>query len=416
MRIGNYTFEKLKEKYGTPLYLYDETIIINNLNTYKTNFKSDLFQTEIVYAGKAFLTKYMTQLIKRHNLALDCVSIGEVYTAVKAGFDPEKIVFHGNNKTEAELIFALNNRVGTIIIDNLFEAELLLNLQSETYRPKAMLRVNLAYDVNTHKYIKTSIEDSKFGVSVNEKSIQMIKRLSESKKVNFIGLHSHIGSQILEEDYFYNHAKIMLKIYHDLKINQQIDLPQLNLGGGFGIKYIESDQELDLPVVLKKLIKTVEEESLKYNLNLEKVLVEPGRSIVGNAGYTLYTIDQIKKTKHLNYLFIDGSMNDNIRTALYQAKYEAIIVGKENETPTTNYKVAGKACETGDIIIEDIKLPTAFPNDLLLVKNTGAYHYSMASNYNRFPIPAVVFVNDNELKLVVRRQTLADLIRYDQSS
>ncbi|MFA5692295.1 MAG: diaminopimelate decarboxylase [Acholeplasmataceae bacterium] len=414
MKIGSYNLNQLKEKYGTPLYLYDETIILKNINIFKNNFKSHHFQTEIIYAGKAFLTKYMAKLINEHNLSLDCVSRGEVFTALSSNFNPNKIVLHGNNKTEFELTEAINQKIGMIIIDNYYEANLLLNLNNQNFIPKVMLRINLAFDVNTHKYIKTSIEDSKFGVPLNSETISLIKKLKEAKNLNFVGLHSHIGSQILDEDYFYQHAKLMLKLYYDLKVNHNIILKELNLGGGFGIKYTKLDNELNLKELLNKLIKTIEIESKDLNINLTKVSLEPGRSIIGNAGYTLYTINQIKKTPHLNYLFVDGSMNDNLRTALYQAKYDALIVNKEEKPHHTLYKVAGKACESGDIIIDEIYLPEALPDDLLLVKSTGAYHYSMASNYNRLLIPAVIFINNDQLKLVVRKQTLEDLVRYDE--
>lgn len=413
MNLKNAVFLQLKKDYGTPLYVYDEKLIVSNIMTFKENFKSEQFKTETIYAGKAFLTKYMAKLLNTHNLFLDCVSSGELYTAIKSGFNLNNVVLHGNNKTLEELEYALTNKVGTIILDNLYEANMLLNIKNIDYKPNIMLRMNLAFDVNTHKYIKTSIEDSKFGVTLNEQTIETIKKLLKSETINFVGLHSHIGSQVLDEHYFYDHAKLMLKIYYDLRENHQINLTHLNLGGGFGIKYTEADKKLNLKVVLKNLVNIVEEESIKYNLQLNKVYVEPGRSIIGEAGYTLYTINQVKETPHLNYLFIDGSMNDNLRTALYQAKYEGFIIGKENDLPTTYYKVAGKACESGDIIIDNIKLPKAEPNDLFIVKSTGAYHYSMASNYNRITIPAVVFVKDDEVKLVVKRQTLDDLIKYD---
>ncbi len=413
MKLTNALLLQLKKEYGTPLYIYDEHIIINNINIFKENFKSEVFKTEIIYAGKAFLVKYMAQLINQYDLSLDCVSTGELYTAIKADFNLDKVVLHGNNKTLEELKYALNNKVGTIILDNLYEASLLLNIDNLDYKPKVFLRVNLAFDVNTHKYIKTSIEDSKFGVSINDQTINMIKQLINHKTINFVGLHSHIGSQILDEEYFYDHAKLMMKIYFDLKENHQIHLTHLNLGGGFGIKYTKKDKTLNLKVILNNMIKIIEEESIKYNLKLDKVYLEPGRSIVGDAGYTLYTINQIKQTSHLNYLFIDGSMNDNLRTSLYQAEYDGFIVGKENDFATTTYKVAGKACESGDIIIDQIKLPEAKENDLFVVKSTGAYHYSMASNYNRLPVPPVIFVNDKKIKLIVKGQTLDDLIKYD---
>ncbi len=412
MKIGNYTLKELKERFKTPLYIYDEELIINNINTFKENFKSDLFNTQVIYAGKAFLTKYMAKLINQNNLYLDCVSTGELYTAKSVKFNFNNIVLHGNNKTLEELHYALDNNVGTIILDNLYEAEMLLNIKEFKYKPNVMLRVNLSFDVDTHVFVKTSISSSKFGVQIDNDSIKMIKRLLNEPHINFTGLHSHIGSQILEEHYFYEHIKIILNIYKDLKENHNINLTEINLGGGFGIRYVKEDKELNIKELLVNMIKLLEEEITKYELNINKVYIEPGRSIIGNAGYTLYTINQIKKTKETNFLFVDGSMNDNIRTSLYDAKYEALLIGGSNKKEVS-YKVVGKACEEGDVIIKNIILNEALPGDLLLVKNTGAYHYSMASNYNRLPVPAVVFISGEEVKLVVKRETLEDLIKND---
>jgi len=413
MKTIKFNFNNLKEKYKTPLYIYDENKIINNINMFKNNFKHEKINTKIIYASKAFLTKYMAKIIKEEELYLDCVSSGELYTAISAGFDPSKIFLHGNNKTKEELKEAFNYKVGTIVLDNLYEASMLLNIKDKGYKPNVMLRVNLSFQVDTHKYIKTSYEDSKFGVLINDETINVIKELSNDNTINFIGLHSHIGSQITDTNYFINHTKEMMKLYKMLKDKYNVNLKALNLGGGFGIKYLETDPFIDYSKLLNNMINTCYNLNKEYNLNIEDVMIEPGRSIVGNAGYTLYTINQIKKTPNTNYLFVDGSMNDNLRVALYEAKYDALIVDKENEPKKVNYKVAGKACESGDILIENIKLPKANINDLLLVINTGAYHYSMASNYNRLLIPAVVFIKDNKDKLVVRRQTLKDLIKYD---
>lgn len=413
MKINNLKLTDLKEKYNTPLYIYDENKILSNIKVFKDAFKHENFNTKIIYASKAFLTKYMAKLIKDENMYLDCVSRGEIYTALKAGFNPKNIYLHGNNKTIYELKEAIEKNIGTIILDNLEEAKMLLNIKNKKHKVNVMLRVNLSFEVNTHKYIKTSYEDSKFGVLINEDTIKMIKKLKENEEINFIGLHSHMGSQILEEESFITHTKLMLDLYKNLKDNYNINLPSINLGGGFGIKYLKEDKELNLNKLLKNMVSLINKYKTKYNLLINEVLIEPGRSIIGNAGYTLYTINQIKKTPHLNYLFVDGSMNDNLRTALYNAKYEAKLITNNKSNKLINYKVAGKACESGDILINNILLKEARVNDLLLVENTGAYHYSMANNYNRLLIPAVVFIKDGIDKLVVRRQTLDDLIKYD---
>lgn len=413
MKIGKIDLTALKEQFGTPLYIYDEQSIRNKCQVFKNNFLSKKISTEVLYASKAFLTIAMAQLIKQEDLGLDVVSQGELYTALKAGFDPKRIVLHGNNKTIEELVYALNHDVGIIVLDNHYEAELLMSIIDDM-NVSVMLRVNPGIDAHTHDYIKTSTLDSKFGVSIeDEKTIELIKRLVEHPNINFLGTHSHIGSQILASNSFYQHIETMLLFYKKLKDEHDVDLENINLGGGFGIKYLETDEELDLETTLKQMISLIEERSQTYGLHINKVFIEPGRSIVGDAGYTLYTVNQIKETlNEKKYIFIDGSMNDHLRTALYQAKYDAEVITKNKDTSI--YTVAGKACESGDIIIKDIMLKKPNVNDLLLVKSTGAYHYSMASHYNRLFIPPVVFIDGERVKVVVRKESLDDLISHDE--
>lgn len=414
--IAGVSITKLKEQYQTPLYIYDEDHIRKQCQLFKSKFTHPIVKSEVIYASKAFLTVGMAQLIAQEGLFLDCVSQGEVYTALKAGFPTEKIVLHGNNKSREELLFALKSKIGIIVLDNDFEAKLLMDLVDHNYIPNIMLRINPGIDAHTHEYIKTSTVDSKFGMSIHDpKTIEIIKILKNFPYVNFLGTHSHIGSQILEPSSFYDHAHTVLSFYKTLKDLSGVELECLNLGGGFGVKYMPLDQRLDLNVVLPKLLESIHQDAKKMGLKIPKVLIEPGRSIVAEAGYTLYTIDQIKTTlnkKH--YMFIDGSMNDHIRTALYQAVYDAEIIGKTTSEKNILYTVAGKACESGDIIIHNILLPEAKVNDLLLVKTTGAYHYSMASHYNRLTIPPVVFVSKGQSKIIVRRETLNDLTSHDE--
>lgn len=415
MEIAGIQVSSLKNHYQTPLYVYDEGYIRNQCRLFKDGFSHPQLDTQVIYASKAFLSVYMAKLIQEEGLFIDCVSQGEIYTALKANFNPKHIVFHGNNKTEDDLLFALNNGIGTIVVDNKTEAKLLTKLVNKNHEINVFLRVNPGIDAHTHEYIKTSLHDSKFGMSIDDPmTLDVISLLSNQPNIHFKGTHSHIGSQILEMDAFLLHVDVMMNFYNKVKQTLSIDLSEINLGGGFGIKYLESDQVLPITKVLKYMLTAIDEKKRLYHLRLNKVYIEPGRSIVGEAGYTVYTINQIKTTlNQKNYLFIDGSMNDHIRTALYQAKYEAVISGKEHLPKTTRYTVAGKACESGDIIIHDILLPDAKENDLLVVKSTGAYHYSMASNYNRITIPAVVFINNGKPKLVVRRQSLDDLTSHD---
>lgn len=415
-KIQGVTFKTLKETYQTPLYIYDEGLIRNQCRLFKKRFRHPKVDSEIIYASKAFLTVGMAQLIDSEGLYLDCVSQGELYTALKAGFPSEKIVLHGNNKTKEELLMALNFKVGMIVVDNDFEASLLNELVNDKHIVQVMLRINPGIDAHTHKYIKTSTLDSKFGMSIlDPKTMEIIKLLSENPFIKFLGTHSHIGSQILEPESFYEHAKTVLEFYKQIKKTLNLDLPAINLGGGFGVKYLKTDQRLDLETVLPEILDVVYDTANRLELDIPKVYIEPGRSIVAEAGYTLYTVNQIKETiNKKKYLFIDGSMNDHLRTALYQAQYDAFVVGKENFEHDTEYTIAGKACESGDIIIENIKLPEVKVNDLIVVRSTGAYHYSMASNYNRLTIPPVVFVHNGEVKTIVRRQSFMDILSHDE--
>lgn len=401
---------KLKEKYNTPLYVYDKSVINDKIHKLKDNFKSNLYKTEIIYASKAFSVKEMLRVIMDKGLSLDTVSIGEIYTAINVGFDLNKIYFHGNNKSYDDLVFALNNNVGTIVVDNYMELLLLDEVAKSLNKvQKIMIRLNLGIEAHTHKYIVTSHVDSKFGVLYNSDDYKnMINFINNSNNIKLIGFHSHIGSQIFELDAY------KAEIEKLIRISKEFSYPlELNLGGGFGAFYTNEDKPIPLDEVAKFLVKTTDEVLNKENAKIAKLLIEPGRSIVAEAGTTLYTIGFIKKTPNKEYYFIDGGMTDNIRPALYQAKYDAFIVGKENDERSHTVTIAGKCCESGDLIIEDYKLPPATSGDLLVTKTTGAYGYAMSSNYNKALTPAVVFVDEDNDYLVVKRQSLKELIERE---
>ncbi len=411
--IGTHTAKALVDKYQTPLYVMDEAKMIHNMQTMKKYFKHDGIKTEVIFAGKAFLAKEMVRLVQRQDLSLDVVSIGEFYTAIAAGFDPSRIYFHGNNKTREELVFALEHKVGTIVVDHADEFALLSELNTE-YKPNLLLRVNTGVEAHTHEYIKTTHHNSKFGVSAfDDQTIALIKEINASA-FHFMGIHAHIGSQIFEIKSFRDHAIEMIDFAKKVKDMIDVDIKYINLGGGFGIKYTKDDHVPSIEEMLKDVVDTAYDEIKKQGLNIEKLMIEPGRSIVADAGMTLYTVGSVKTTfGKKNYAFIDGSMADHMRTALYQAKYEAVIANRvEGDNPKV-YTIAGKACESGDMIIHDILLSEIKKDDIIAVFTTGAYHYSMASNYNRLLKPAVVFVNENESRVVVKRETLEDLIRND---
>lgn len=416
LEIGGKSVYELKKEFGTPLYIMDEAYIRETCKLFADNFKSSVLSTEVIYASKAFLNVAMAKLISEEGLSMDVVSGGEIYTAIKAGFPMERVYFHGNNKTREELELAIEHGLGTIVLDHRQEIDTLEAMLKEKGKAQSvLLRVNPGIDAHTHDYIKTSKLDSKFGESIYDEDIYALtKKLSESDAFDFKGFHCHIGSQIFEEKSFIQAALAMVDFAVDVKEKTGVTVEALNLGGGFGVYYTEEDDPMELGAFLKHLVSNVESKLSEVGLPSLKIMIEPGRSMVSNAGTTLYEIGGTKETYGgKDYIFIDGGMTDNPRPALYSAKYEGAIANKMNEKSTRTYTVAGKCCESGDIIIKDIELPEAVPGDLLAVSTTGAYTYSMSSNYNRNGRPAVVFVKDGSARLAVKRETLEDLVRND---
>lgn len=416
VEVGGVSAQSLAEEYGTPLYIIDEEQFKNTIADFKYNFLSNQLKTNVIYASKALLNLYVANIIDQSGLSLDVVSGGELYTALKAGFPAERIFFHGNNKLVKELQMAIESNVGTIIVDNELEIEILSDLLKDYKKSqRVLLRVNPGIDAHTHEYIKTSKNDSKFGVSIfDEDTIEIIKRIHDDEYLEFKGLHCHIGSQIFQEDSFLKESETMLEYISRIEKEENIHVEELNLGGGFGVYYTEEDKPFSISEFLKKLVKFIEDYSKNNGLHLKQIDIEPGRSLINNSGSTLYTIGGIKRTfGGKNYIFVDGGMTDNIRPALYQAEYEGIIANKAEEKPAVKYTIAGKCCESGDLLIKDIMLPKAGRNDLFLINSTGAYNYSMSSNYNRIEKPAMVFVMNGESKLAVRREEYKDLIAND---
>lgn len=410
MKIGNVDVKDLKERYGTPLYIYDVEHLKENMFGYLNNFKSSLFDTEVLYASKAFCVKEMLRLVNQAGMSLDVVSLGELATAASIGFPMQKVYFHGNNKTMYEIEYALEHNVGTIVVDNLMELETLEEMCNSLKKNISILiRMNVGVEAHTHKFIVTSHVDSKFGVGYESDDYKkMLEVLKNSKYIYLQGFHSHIGSQIFDLNAFTAALEKLIVICKDFSYPLV-----LNIGGGFGVRYTSEDKPIPFDIVSHTLIKTCEEALKKNNVSIKKLCIEPGRSIVAEAGYSIYTIGNIKKTPNKLYYFIDGGMTDNIRPALYQAKYDADIAGKENELKNQIVTIAGKCCESGDIIIEGIPMPKANPGDILITYTTGAYGYSMSSNYNKALTPAVVFVEGNESKLVCKRQTVEELLERE---
>ena len=416
LNISGVGVSELKAQYGTPLYVYDENMLVNQCRTFINNFKSSKFNTEVLYASKAFSCLEVLRIVSREGLGVDVVSLGEIHTAYKAGYDMKRAYFHGNNKTREELQYALEVGVGTIVIDNDYEYEMINEIVRESGNTvDVLLRINTGIDAHTHEYIKTAKDDSKFGYSVYDETIyDLIADINNQSNLNFVGFHSHIGSQIFEKTSFFEAVKVVMEFTRRVQERLGLTISVLNLGGGFGVYYTEEDRPFELAEFLREYIEVVERESDNFGLDLTKVVIEPGRSLTCNAGSTLYSVGGVKKTfAGREYVFVDGGMADNPRYALYKAKYEAMIANKMNEEADTTYTVAGKCCESGDMLVMDAKLPKADQGDLLLVSSTGAYNYSMSSNYNRLPKLPVVFVKDGTSRLVVKGETLEDLIRQD---
>jgi diaminopimelate decarboxylase len=414
--IGGVSSQELVKEYGSPLYVMDQHLIEENMNKFKKGFKSSKFETEVIYASKAFLTMAMCQLVAREGLSMDAVSGGEIFTAREAGFPMENIYFHGNNKGAAEITLALKSKVGTIIVDNPGELDLLeqLCIKNDS-KIRILLRVNPGIEAHTHEYIQTSKYCSKFGESIfDDKTEEFIKKVLKSQHITLEGFHCHIGSQIFGSTPYLAAIDTMVEFVAKIRSKTGYSAKVLNMGGGFGIYYSKEDDAMNIEDITSTMIEHLEEKIDEYQVEVEKVLIEPGRSIVANAGTTLYRVGGLKTTySEKKYVFIDGGMTDNIRPALYQADYEGSIANRMNDSKTELVTVAGKCCESGDIIMRDTLLQRCQVDDILAVGSTGAYNYSMASNYNRITKPAVVFVKAGESKVVVKRETYMDLIRND---
>ena len=416
LEIGGVDTIELVNEHSTPLYVMDQTLIEETIDKMKDAFKSDRFETQIAYAGKAFLTMAMVKIVDEKGLDLDVVSEGELYTAYKAGFPMNRVHMHGNNKTTRELEMAIELGIKEIVIDNEDEIAKIENICREKGKKQAvLLRIDPGIEAHTHQYIKTSGLTSKFGISLFQKNLfDIVKRINDSKFLEFKGFHTHIGSQIFQSAFFMFALDEIFKYLDRLKKELGIIVETVNMGGGFGVYYTEEDDPAPINDVLKEVITYTEAMEIKYRIGFKTLCIEPGRSIVGNAGTTLYTVGGIKETVGgKTYVFVDGGMADNIRPALYQAQYEAAILGDMNAIPDKEVTLAGKFCESGDVLIDKVKLANPKVGDLVGITTTGAYCYSMSSNYNRFAKPAVVFVKDGKSKVVVKRETLDDLIRND---
>ncbi|QWU14691.1 diaminopimelate decarboxylase [Paenibacillus sophorae] len=417
LEIGGCDVTELKAEYGTPLYIMDEQLIRRRCREYMDAFAASGLGFQVAYASKAFSVMAMCRLADEEGLSLDVVSDGELYTALQAGFPAERIHFHGNNKTPFEIEMALDAGIGCFVVDNFVELELLQAIAASKHvNVNILLRVTPGVEAHAHHaYAATGQTDSKFGFDIgNGTAFEAVKQSSAKDNLTLLGVHSHIGSQIFETEGFEMAVERVADFARRVKEELNTEFRVVNLGGGFGIRYTEGDTPLQVSEYVSAITGAVKKYFAGIGTKLPEIWVEPGRSIVGDAGTTLYTVGTNKTIPGVRkYVAVDGGMGDNPRPALYESKYEALLANRANDPAVETVSIAGKCCESGDMLIWDVELPETKSGDLLAVACTGAYNYSMASNYNRIARPAVVFVQNGQSDLVVKRESHNDLIAND---
>ena len=415
--IGGVDTVALAKEYGTVLYVIDEDQIRKNARTYIDAMKKYFGgESGPLFASKALCFTEIYRIIASEGMRTDLVSPGELYTAIRAGFPLENAFFHGNNKTDADIEFAIENGLGYFVADNRYELDSIQEIaEKHGITQKILLRLSPGIDPHTHAKISTGSVDSKFGTAIETgQAEELVAYALTLKNIQLDGFHCHIGSQIFDCQPFCDAADIMLKFIARVKATLGYEAKILNLGGGFATKYVESDPEIDYEVNIKEIAEHINDRCNEFSLTRPTILMEPGRSIVANAGLTLYTVGSVKHiTGYKSYVSVDGGMPDNPRYALYQSAYTILVANKATEERTLKCTIAGRCCESGDLIAEDINIQSAERGDILAVLVTGAYNYSMASNYNRLPRPAVVIVKDGQTRIGVRRETFADLVSLD---
>lgn len=414
--VGGVSCEELREEYQTPLYIFDEELVRNNCREYKEYFKVEERKNRVAYAGKAFLPIYMCNLINQEGLYLDVVSGGELYTANKSNFPMEKILFHGNNKTIEEIEMGVNLGVGRFVVDNYYELDLLEKICEERNKKQSIyFRITPGIEAHTHDYIKTGQIDSKFGFTLSNGDLHnALEHIKNYKNIELVGIHAHIGSQIFDVEPFLDEVEIMMNLVKDIRENYDINIKEVDLGGGVGVYYTEKDEPKTIKEFCEAIIAKCDKICKEINIELPILIIEPGRSIVANAGSTIYTVGSIKDIKDVRtYVSVDGGMTDNIRPSLYQAGYECAIANKMGQEKNNQVTIAGKCCESGDILITDADIMDIESGDILIMSSTGAYGYSMSSNYNKIIKPAVVSVQSGEAKLICKRQSYEELLSLE---
>lgn len=417
LAIGGCDTVALAKQYGTPLYVMDEQKIRRTLRELKHAVETYCENGgRVAYASKACCFLEMYRIVADEGCGSDVVSGGELYTALKAGLPADRLYFHGNNKSEAELRMALEAGVGRIVVDNPTELRVLSRIAGECGKTAAIyLRITPGIDAHTHSFIRTGQIDSKFGFTLESgEALQGVRDALSLPHLELKGLHCHIGSQIFDEQPFAHAAGVMIGFMDQIRSKTGVTLPELNLGGGFGIAYTVNDHPESPAEYMRLVGESLKKAADERHFPVPYIVIEPGRSVAAPAGLTLYTVGAVKQIPQVRtYVSIDGGMCDNPRYALYQAAYTALIANRAGEEPAGNVTIAGRCCESGDLIQENTPLPACERGDILAVLATGAYNYAMSSNYNRLPRPAVVMVKDGESRVVVRAETYEDLLRND---
>lgn len=416
LEIGELDVRELAAEYGTPLLVMDETELRQNIRRYLEAFEKHYDNYRVLYASKAFFNRTLFRIIQEEGAGIDVVSGGELFTALEAGFPAEDIFFHGNNKQPAEIELGLENGVGRFVVDNMYEADLLEDIAADMRAEvDVVLRLTPGIEAHTHEFIQTGQLDSKFGVGLVEgEALELVKEVIAKDHLQLRGLHAHIGSQIFEIEPYRRLVEVMFSFLQEIRSETGHTLSELDLGGGLGIGYVSEDGPPLIDDFVSQVSDKVRAEADKRDYPLPEIIVEPGRSIVGTAGTTLYTVGSIKQVPGKSrYVAVDGGMTDNIRPALYDAVYDAFVATRADENPEQVVTIAGKCCESGDILVKDTELPDVDPGDIIALTSTGAYTYPMASNYNGLPRPAVVLVNDGRAGTIIERESYEDLIKND---
>ena len=417
LTIGGVSVVEIAREHGTPVYVYDEGTLRTSMRSVRDAFATALPGSRVVYAGKAFLARAIVEMLVEEGLGLDAVSSGELFVGLQSGMPPERMSLHGNNKSRAELQMAIDAGIGKIIVDNFDEIAMLGELCGGLQTPMGvLLRVNPGVDVHTHRKISTGIADSKFGLPIADgQAARAVRQLSQIPGIHLAGYHAHIGSQLFEPDAYVDAIDEMLRFAAEMRDELGVRLEHFSPGGGFGIAYVDADDPPAMKRWAETLASAVTQGCERHGLPLPIVTLEPGRVIVGRAGVAVYEVGSRKEIPGVRtYVSVDGGMADNIRPTLYEAVYTAGLANREGDGATEEVTIAGKYCESGDILIEGITLPVLRQGDLLAIPAAGAYSLAMASNYNMSLRPAIVMVSEGQARVIRRRESFEDLLRLDQ--